>query len=102
MKNLKSEVRSNKKVEKSNIDYFNLSDIEKHNSEELQLIRLLINYGSVNIQPSKNIEIPLAQFIIKEIEKEHKDLNIKFSVSIFNAILLDIKDKLQHKKIYKR
>jgi len=102
LKNLKSDIKTNKKVEKSNIDYFNLSDIKKHNLEELQLIRLLINYGSVNIQPSKNIEIPLAQFIIKEIEKEHKDLNIQFSVSIFNAILLDIKDKLKHEKKFSK
>ena len=102
LKQIKSNIKSIKKSKNKKTDHITLSEIKKHNSEELQLIRLLINYGSVQIRSSKKNEISLAKFVIKELEKEHKDLNIKFSISIFNELLLDIKEKLQHKKSFSK
>ena len=102
LKKNKSNIKSINKDKNKNTDHINLNEIKKHNSEELQLIRLLINYGSAQIKSSKNIETSLAKFVIQELEKEHKDLKIKFSIRIFNELFLDIKEKLQHKKSFSK
>lgn len=95
----KSKVLSKKLTKTKRIDNTpNLSDIEKNHLEELQLIRLLINYGSNKINSKNNNSITLAQFILSELERDNKDLNIKFSFEIFNSILSEIKEKMRFKE----
>ena len=80
----------------------NLSDIEKNHLEELQLIRLLINYGSSTITTTNHDRITLAQFILSELERDNQALNIKFSFEIFNNILSEIKEKMHLKEAFSK
>jgi len=101
--NKKTKVRTIQKENVGNTDYdFNLPDIEKNHLEELQLIRLLINYGSSKTISINNKQIPLAIFIVLELEKDNQDLNIQFSVEVFNEILSDIKKKINSKQDFSK
>lgn len=68
--------------------------IEKFHLEELQLIRLFINYGTVNSVLVNNSKISVSEFILLELQKDNKDINIKFSIPLFNEIIDDIKEKI--------
>jgi len=77
----------------------NFKLISRKHSEELQLIRLLINYGSTQKIIINNLEITVAEFIVLELEKDSKEINTTFSVPVFNKILNSIKNRIKSKEI---
>ena len=76
----------------------NFELISREYLEELQLIRLLINYGSIQQIIINDSKITVAEFIILELEKDSKDINSAFSVPLFNKILNEIKNKINLKE----
>ena len=86
-----------------NKDYNNnLIDVAKNNPEELQLIRLLVNYDSDQKITINNKDINLAEFVILELERDNKDLNINFSTPVFNKIFLEIKKLIKFNKPFSK
>ena len=99
VQNNKYPKKSLRKDIKENIDNsLNFQLISKKFLEELQLIKLLINYGSIQNVIINGIEISVAEFIITELEKDSQQINTEFSVPIFNDILREIKLKINLKE----
>ena len=88
--NEKSIIRSNK-TNKSELD---LEYIQKNYLEELQLIRLLISYGSVTSIMLGGARLSVAEFILAELEKDNKDIDTQFSIPIFNIIFSHINQQI--------
>ena len=83
-KNNKKKITSESDVE------FNILSVQKKYAEEIQLIRLLINYGSLKNILVNNTSISIAEFIIRELQKDSKYLNLDFSFELFNQIFQDM------------
>ena len=88
--NEKSIIRSNK----TNNKELDLESIEKNYLEELQLIRLLISYGSVTSIILGGSRFSVAEFILAELEKDNKYIDTQFSVPLFNNILSYINEQI--------
>ena len=80
------------------VNKLNFELISRKYLEELQLIRLLINYGSTQQIIINDSKITVAEFIVLELEKDSKDINSTFSVPLFNKILNEIKNKINLKE----
>ena len=80
------------------VNKLNFELISRKYLEELQLIRLLINYGSTKQIIINDSKITVAEFIVLELEKDSKDINSTFSVPLFNKILNEIKNKINLKE----
>ncbi len=91
--------KKNKNVINTTNDFETLST---NYIEELQLIRLLITYGSKHKVTVNNCNISIAEFILSELEKDSKDINSTFSVPVFNKILNIIKDKINSKESFSK
>jgi len=98
-KYVKESLRKEKKadVQETQESNLNFQLISKKFAEELQLIKLLINYGSIQKIIINDVEITVAEFVISELEKDSQQINTQFSVPVFNDILHEIKDHLNEK-----
>ena len=88
-KNLQTNTKRQKPIltKDNSVNKLNFELISRKYLEELQLIRLLINYGSTQQIIINDSKITVAEFIILELEKDSKDINSAFSVPLFNKIL---------------
>ncbi|MAQ31808.1 MAG: DNA primase [Flavobacteriales bacterium] len=86
-------------VSESDIE-FNILSVQKKHAEEIQLIRLLINYGSFTNILVNNTSISIAEFIIRELQKDSKYLHLDFSFALFNQIFQDIIDRINNNQTF--
>ena len=93
-KNNKKKIASESDIE------FNILSVQKKHAEEIQLIRLLINYGSLTNILVNNTSISIAEFIICELQKDSKYLNLDFSFELFNQIFQDMIDRINNNQTF--
>jgi DNA primase len=93
---LQANIKKQKQIlrKDDSVNKLNFEIISRKYLEELQLIRLLINYGSTQQIIINDSKITVAEFIVLELEKDSKDINSAFSVPLFNKILNEIKNKI--------
>ena len=61
---------------------------------------MLINYGSFTNILVNNTSISIAEFIIRELQKDSKYLHLDFSFSLFNQIFQDIIDRINNNQTF--